>query len=170
MTTPDEREVLLDVLARQRAAIRNAVTGLSEEQARDTPSASTMSLASLLRHVTQGEEQAVAHLTGESSAPGLDPVAAWTAGWQVLDSETVATLLARQAEVAARMEARVRAEADLARQPAIPAATLQWLDPGIHDVRWLLLHQIEEQARHAGHADVIREAIDCAQAAELSHG
>jgi hypothetical protein len=30
----------------------------------------------------------------------------------------------------------------------------------VFTVRWLLLHQIEEQARHAGHADVIRESID----------
>ncbi|MGY1684693.1 DUF664 domain-containing protein [Geodermatophilus sp. SYSU D00867] len=30
----------------------------------------------------------------------------------------------------------------------------------VSTVRWLLLHQIEEQARHAGHADVIRESID----------
>lgn len=28
------------------------------------------------------------------------------------------------------------------------------------NVRWVLLHLIEETARHAGHADIIREALD----------
>jgi hypothetical protein len=29
-----------------------------------------------------------------------------------------------------------------------------------HNLRWVLLHHIEEVARHAGHADIIRETID----------
>jgi hypothetical protein len=34
-------------------------------------------------------------------------------------------------------------------------------------VRWVLLHLIEETARHAGHADIVREAVDGATAYEL---
>ncbi|MFC9790116.1 DUF664 domain-containing protein [Rhodococcus sp. NPDC127528] len=168
MTTPDERDVLLGLLARQRAALRGALSGLTEDQARSVPSASSMSLAALLKHVVRGEEQALALLTGETGDADPDPVAGWLAGWQVSTEETVATLLARQDAVAARMAARVRAEDDLTRRPAIPAEVAQWFDAGVHDVRWLVLHQIEEQARHAGHADVIRESIDGAQAAQLT--
>ncbi|MFE2960487.1 DinB family protein [Nocardia tengchongensis] len=49
MTTPDERDVPLGLPARQRAALRGALSGLTEEQARSVPSASSMSLAALLR-------------------------------------------------------------------------------------------------------------------------
>ncbi|MFE3290326.1 DUF664 domain-containing protein [Rhodococcus sp. NPDC059234] len=166
--TIDERDVLLGILARQRAALRGALSGLTEEQARSVPSASSMSLAALLKHVVRGEEQALALLTGDPRDADPDPVAGWLAGWQVTESETVGTLLARQKAVAERMAAQVLIEDDLARQPVIPAAVGQWFDEGVHDVRWVLLHQIEEQARHAGHADVIRESIDGAQAAQLA--
>ncbi|TQF65601.1 DinB family protein [Rhodococcus spelaei] len=168
MTTTDERDLLLGVLARQRAALRGALSGLTEEQARSVPSASSMSLAALLKHVVRGEEQALALLTGDPGDADPDPVAGWLSGWQVSGDETVATLLARQHAVAERMAAQIRVESDLTRQPVIPAAVAQWFDEGVHDVRWVLLHQIEEQARHAGHADVIRESIDGAQAAQLT--
>ncbi|MGY1774341.1 DUF664 domain-containing protein [Geodermatophilus sp. SYSU D00804] len=61
----------------------------------------------------------------------------------------------------ARPEEVVRAERDLDRVVAVPDGVARWLPEGtVFTVRWLLLHQIEEQARHAGHADVIRESID----------
>ena len=37
-------------------------------------------------------------------------------------------------------------------------------------VRWVLLHLIEEIARHAGHADIIRESLDGATGIELLAG
>ena len=33
-------------------------------------------------------------------------------------------------------------------------------DQAHHDLRWVALHMIEKTARHAGHADIIRESID----------
>ncbi|WP_191892443.1 mycothiol transferase, partial [Streptomyces griseoaurantiacus] len=47
---PDERTALLTFLDRQRVALRATLNGLTEEQARSTPSASSLSLAGLLRH------------------------------------------------------------------------------------------------------------------------
>ncbi|MGY1786685.1 mycothiol transferase [Geodermatophilus sp. SYSU D00698] len=162
MTAPDERELLLRLLADQRTALRNALYGLTEEQARATPSASELSLSALLKHVTQGER---ANLTGRVGrrphAVEGDPQAEWMAGFTVAPGETVEVLLHRQAEVARETEEAVRAERDLDRVVAVPDGVARWLPEGtVFTVRWLLLHQIEEQARHAGHADVIRESID----------
>ena len=54
---PDERGQLLEYLRVQRAALAAALSGLTEEQARSTPSASKMSLAALLKHLTAVERR-----------------------------------------------------------------------------------------------------------------
>jgi hypothetical protein len=55
--------------------------------------------------------------------------------------------------VTARVDEVVRGTADLGRRCA---------DPGYADVplRWVVAHLLEETARHAGHADILREIID----------
>ena len=162
MTATDEREVLLRMLADQRAAVRNTLLGLTEEQARATPSASELSLSALVKHVTQGERANVAgRIGGRRHALESDPQAEWMAGFTVTAAETVPVLLDRWADVARETEEVVRAERDLDRVVPLADAVTRWMPPGtVPTVRWMVLHQIEEQARHAGHADVIRESID----------
>ncbi|MDM7490252.1 DUF664 domain-containing protein [Rhodococcus indonesiensis] len=168
--TTNETDLLLLLLDTQRTAFRNALSGLTEDQARSTPSASAMSLASLLNHVIDGEVAAADRISGtESRDP--DPVAAWTAGWAVRDDETVADQLARLDTVAARFADVLRAEPDLDRVVDLPESIARWLDQGVPlSVRFLVLHQIEEWARHAGHADIIRESVDGATADVLAGG
>ena len=156
----DEREVLLRMLADQRRAVHNAARGLTEEQARSMPSASQLSLSAVIKHLTQGERTStVVRIAGRDVE--TDPQGEWMAGFQVGPDETVPVLLARWAEVARATEEIVRAEPDLDRVVELPAETRRWLPSGVEfTVRWLLLHHIEESARHAGHADIIRESID----------
>lgn len=156
----DEREQLLRVLADQRRAVRNALHGLTEEQARSTPSASGLSLAVLVKHLLLGEDRAIGGRVGGRSAEG-DPVAEWESGFTLGPEETVPALLDRWAQVARQTEEVVRAEPSLDRVVELPEGVRRWLDPGVvTTVRWMLLHQVEESARHAGHADVVRESID----------
>jgi hypothetical protein len=163
----DEREILLRMLADQRRGMRNAVYGMTEEQARSTPSASQLSLSALLKHLTQGERASMAVRVGGRAAE-TDPQADWMAGFQVGPEETVPVLLGRWAAVAAETEEVIRAEPDLGRVVELSDDVRQWMPEGVETtVRWLLLHQIEEQARHAGHADVIRESIDGKNAWQL---
>ena len=166
--TTNETDLLLLLLDTQRTAFRNALSGMTEDQARSAPSASTMSLASLLNHVIDGEVAAADRISGtESRDP--DPVAAWTAGWEVRDDETVAGQLARLDTVAARFADVLRAEPDLGRVVDLPESIARWLDQGVPlSVRFLVLHQIGEWARHAGHADIIRESVDGATADVLA--
>jgi hypothetical protein len=169
VTAPDERDLLLRLLANQRAALRNALYGLTEDQARATPSASELSLSALVKHVTQGERVTVAgRIGGRPYALEGDPQAEWMEGFTVTAGETVEVLLDGLAEVARETEEVVRAETDLDRVVDVPDGVSQWLPPGtVFTVRWLLLHQVEEQARHAGHADVIRESLDGKSAWQL---
>lgn len=163
----DEREVLLDLLDNQRCGLRGAVAGLSDEQLGALPSASAMSLGGLLKHVVTGEHRAIGIRVGGLPDPG-DPVAEWTAGWQLADDETGASLLARYAEVAAQT-ARIVRERAIDDPVDLPESVRRWMPLGmVSDVRGVLLHSIEETARHAGHADIIRESLDGKQAGDLS--
>jgi uncharacterized damage-inducible protein DinB len=156
----DEREVLLRMLDDQRRAVHNAARGLTEEQARSTPSASQLSLAAVIKHLAQGERTwTVVRMAGRDVE--VDPQGEWMAGFQVSADETVPVLLAEWASVARATEEIVRAESELDRVVEIAADTRRWLPSGVDfTVRWVLLHLVEESARHAGHADIIRESID----------
>lgn len=159
-TAVDEREQLLRLLEDQRRAVRNAVRGLSEAQARSTPSASQLSISAVIKHLVQGERTwTVVRMAGRDVE--TDPQGEWMAGFQVAAEETVPVLLTRLAGVAHATEEIVRAEPDLDRIVRIPAETRRWLPTDVEfTVRWVLLHLVEEAARHAGHADIIRESID----------
>ncbi|MBB1247169.1 DinB family protein [Streptomyces durbertensis] len=165
MTTPpevhgDERGALLGALASQREAFRQAVEGLTEEQARSTPSASELSLAGLIKHVTSGETGWIDSMRS-GSTPGSDDEAAvkeWQESFVPTEEETVAVLLERYGRVAAETEKAVREVPSL--DDTFMLADAPWQKGGPRSWRWGLLHLIEEAARHAGHADVIRETID----------
>lgn len=166
--TTNESELILSLLDNQYSALRNAVSDLTEEQARSVPSASSLSLASLHNHLVQGHAAAADRIAGTVN-PDRDPVEDWHSAWLVDDADSAADRLARLDAVADQFAAVLRAEPDLDRVVDLPADIAKWL---VHDgpltVRFLALHQIEEWARHAGHADVIRESIDGATAGTLS--
>ena len=154
----DECDGLLTFLDQQRAALRASVLGLSDDQARATPAASSLSLGGLIKHAARSERRwAVAGIAGEP-LPGLWPVQDWPADFRMEPGETLAGLLSYYAETAALTERIIAGVTDLS-QP-------QAADPE-RSVRWVLLHLIKETARHAGHADLIREALDGRRADEL---
>jgi len=156
---PDERSQLLEYLEVQRRSLRAALRGLTEDQARRTPTASTMSLAALLKHVTATERRwVVASIAGRPE--GLWPVEDWDAEWRLQPEDTIEHLLAASAAVTAETAAVVTQVPDL-------SAICPLDDSEDCSVRWVLLHVLEELARHAGHADLIRESIDGATADRL---
>lgn len=76
----------------------------------------------------------------------------------VTEDETLQALRGRIEQVAARTEEILRA-ADLEAEHALPEAP--WFDPGVSwSVRRVALHVLAEISQHAGHADILREAID----------
>ena len=165
-TVTDERDALLTFLDQQREAILAAPFGLTEAQARSAPSPSALSLAGLIRHVATGERGWIVGVLSQRFAdlpelPEDDPQC-----FQVPAEETVASLSAAYRLVAAETEDIVRALPSLDVEVPLPDAP--WFPPGAKvSARWILLHLIEETARHAGHADIVREAIDGANAFEL---
>jgi uncharacterized damage-inducible protein DinB len=158
----DERELLLAYIAQQRDGIRYAAHGLTEAQARLTPSASALSIGGLLKHVATMERGWI-DLALQRQHPTSQPevAARYDEGFRLLPHETLAAALADYATVARDTEAVVRATPDLHHAVPVPKG-MPWFpaDVDAWTLRWVLLHLMEETARHAGHADIIRESID----------
>lgn len=161
----DERGALLAFLAEQRGGVRRAVLGLTEEQASSRPSASELSLAGLVKHVAEVEQGWIARAKGEPPAVARDE-SNWDECFRLVGDETVEAQLAYWEKVAAETEAFIRSVPSLDDTFALPDQP--WFPPeGRVSMRWLCLHLIRETARHAGHADIVRESLDGRTAFEL---
>ncbi|HEV2361958.1 MAG TPA: DinB family protein [Acidimicrobiales bacterium] len=173
-----ERELLLAYLEQQRNAIVNAAYGLNDEQGRVASSASTLTVGGLVKHITDVEGFWIGLVrSSEPGAPSPEPDAGRDAdgnrddymdNFRMRDDETLAGLIESYRTVAAETEKTVLAVGDMSREvpkpegaPWFPAELTGW------PVRWVLLHLIAETARHAGHADIVREGIDGATAYPL---
>ncbi|MFF7644445.1 DinB family protein [Streptomyces canus] len=154
----DERGALLSFLEEQRGGIRRALLGLTDEQADAKPSASDLSLGGLLKHVAETEQGWIARARGEEPAVHREP-SNWHECFALVGDESVASQLAYWEKVAAETEAFARSVPSL--DDTFPLPDQPWFPPGGRvSVRWVLLHLIRETARHAGHADIIRESLD----------
>jgi uncharacterized damage-inducible protein DinB len=165
----DERELLLAYLAQQRDGIRNAAFGLTDDQARLAPSASSLSIGGLIKHVADVEKHWIdLVLQRDNNRSQEDRQSDYQANFHLRPGETLADVLAGYSEVATRTEAVITGIADLDQAVPVPKG-VPWFPKDVEawSVRWVLLHLIEETARHAGHADIIRESIDGATMYEL---
>ena len=169
----DERGSILEALAFQQNAFFAVAYGLTDEQARSTPTVSSLSIGGLVKHAA-GVQRGWAERA--ASAPDFPPrdtrpfeeqVASYKDEHRMRDDETLEQLL----EALKKQNAetlRVFAEKDLAELVPVPH-DVPWFPQDIDhwSVRWVALHLMEELARHAGHADIIRETIDGATMYEL---
>ena len=167
MTAPliqNERDGLFAFLEHQRQAVRNATYGLREDQARFQPTPSALTLGGLVKHLTQGERDWSDHIAGAPSRGGS--FEDYMAGFALSEDETLTDVLEHYQEASMHTDFVVQNVDDLGRRVPLPQAP--WFpDPEGCTVRWILLHLVEETARHAGHADIIREALDGAQSGPL---
>lgn len=164
----DEREGLVAYLAQQRDALRIAAFGLTDEQARAAPSASSLSVGGLIKHAASTEQGWIDMVLQRQPAAGDDAQDDYLANFRLAPDETLSGVLDLYAEVAKETESVIAGIADLGQPVPVPAG-VPWFpdDVDAWSVRWVLLHLIEETARHAGHADIVRESIDGATAHPL---
>ena len=165
-----ERADLLDVLHKHRGLFRVTVQDLSDEQARTRSTISELTLGGLIKHVASTEREWARFIQeGPVAQPDIDwanvdwsnppaEVAAYADGFRMLEGETLAGLLEEYDAVAATTDALV-ATVDLDSSQPLPEAP--WFTPGARwSARRVFTHILAETAQHAGHADIIREAID----------
>lgn len=159
-----EREALVAYLVQQRDGLKNSAYGLTEEQARAKPTVSALSVAGLIKHAAVTEKGWIQTMTGNA---GYANERAYFDSFTLTDDETLESVIADLDQVAAETEWAVAALDDLGDKVQLPQAPWYPENPEGFSARWILLHVLEELARHAGHADIIREHIDGATMYEL---
>jgi uncharacterized damage-inducible protein DinB len=154
-----ERDSLIEFLRQQRYVLKLAAYQLTDEQAQASPSVSALSVGGLIKHVALTEQHWMRRIVrGEDYG---NPEDEYENGFKFVDGESLASVLAFYDQVEADTERFIAEEEDLGRLVPIPKG-VPWFpaDEDFWSVRWVLLHIIEETARHAGHADIVREAVD----------
>lgn len=171
-----ERNALREFLAYHQSAYLAVSYGLTDEQARSAPSASALSVGGLIKHVTGMQRIWMARVAAAPDAPPKDTRPFEDRAAQHADEfvmhpdETLAGIL--DAFAAQNAESlRLAESADLDAAVPVPRDA-PWFpkDVDAWSVRWVFLHVINELARHAGHADIVRESIDGATMYELIAG
>lgn len=158
----DEPTMTVGFLEFLRASVRWKCDGLDAAQMNATTAASSMTLGGLLKHLALVEDYWFScRLLGRDEAEPWSS-ADWDADrdwdWHSAADDTPAEIIElweRSVERSRACLAEAMDDGGLDR----PAAVAQ-SDGRAPTVRWIVLHMIEEYARHAGHADLLREAID----------
>jgi uncharacterized damage-inducible protein DinB len=159
----DERDMLVQFLDFYRSILIRKAEGLDEDQVRIRIGASPLDLLGLVRHMAQVERWWFPVAFAGSDEPGIwdDDPADDDRDWRHTPADTIG-----QALTALRREIdRARAVVDAA--PSLDDVTAIDVGPpdnpdryGRRSLRWVLVHMIEEYARHCGHADMLRETAD----------
>lgn len=149
----EERQVLTMFLDSQRESIERKLDGLARQQAVERHVSSKTTLLGLVKHLTDVE-----HWWFRSVFDGETGLAySWEDGgipdseFDIDASDEVEPLLLRYQQ-ACRQSREITARSLLSDGCAHPDKD--------HNLRWILTHMIEETARHAGHADILRELTD----------
>ena len=172
----DERDALRVFLDYHQGSYLAVAFGLSDEQARSTPSVSALSIGGLVKHAAGVQHSWMARVKAAPDSPPRDErpfeeqVVEYEDQYVMRDDETLDELLDK---LRAQNEDTLRtfAETDLDTQVPVPH-DVPWFpqDLDFWNVRWVAMHLVEELTRHAGHCDIIRESIDGATMYELMAG
>jgi uncharacterized damage-inducible protein DinB len=172
----DERDGLIAYLDQQRDAFASVAYGLTEEQIRLAPTAGTLTIGGLIKHVATAERGWTARIAAApgrpapDNRPGAERAAEYGSDFIVTEDDTLEALLEQLAHVGDQTRELLRT-ADLDTPVPVPRDA-PWFPQDLEawSVRWVVLHLIEELGRHAGHADIVRESIDGATMYELIAG
>ena len=144
-----EREVLEAFLDMYREIIKRKLTGLADAELRQRLVPSRTTLAGLVRHLTAVEQEWFQLVLARRPAA---EVGARPDDWAIGAGDTAPSMIA---EYERACEASREVAAGFGLDDAAPHPRL-----GQVSLRWVYVHLIEETARHAGHADILREQTD----------
>jgi len=161
MALDRERLDLLEALRVHRGFLKHTVQGITDEQAATKTTVSELCLGAVVKHVAVTEEFWAKFITEGTQAMASTPEsdARHNNSFLWLQGDTLAGLLAEYDRVAAITDALVESLPSLDDEHPLPEAP--WFQPGAtRSFRRVLVHIVGETAQHAGHADIIREALD----------
>jgi hypothetical protein len=144
-----EKQILSEFLDQQYAVFLWKVEGLTDDQLREPMTPTGMCLLALVKHVAAVGCYWLCEIFGRPTEP-----------WRLATSDDVELDPGDTTDGVLDFVARARAACDQAiGELDLDATATTWLGDTV-SFRWSILHTIEELARHAGHADLIRERID----------
>jgi uncharacterized damage-inducible protein DinB len=150
-----ERAGLLEFLGYKREALIDSLTGLSDEQARMTPTVSSLSLLSLVKHSAIWERRWFQVIVAGRRFPAEWPEPRSEekdSTFRLADQDTIET-------VVADYRSQIVTSNEILRTYNLEDPC-EWPEMAQQNLRWVALHMIEETAQHVGHADIIRETLD----------
>ena len=160
----DEVATLLGFLDYQRATFEWKCRGLNDEQLRIALTPTSMTLGGMLKHQAFNEDYWCTEVSDGRprpepwAGPESDADPDWD--WHSAGADTGDELRSLWAERVARSRDVVNGLLARGADDALAEAHPAWNGQGRVSLRWVLVHLIEEYARHNGHADLIRESID----------
>ncbi|GII50075.1 hypothetical protein Psi02_64990 [Planotetraspora silvatica] len=148
----DEKQSMHVSLDRHRDVVVWKLRGLDDEQLRRPMTPSGTNLLGLVKHLASVEYGWLCETFGRETEPLPFDEEDGDADIRVLPHETTEQILA--------FYERARAAADkVIEEVEIDGVGTAWHGAAV-SMRWVLIHMIEETARHAGHMDILRELID----------
>ena len=155
----DEVQTLLGFLDYQRATFAWKCSQLDDAQLKKALHPTDMTLAGLLKHLARVEDGWFAEVVAEEGEGARWASTPWAEEWQSALDDSPTDL--RQLWAQSVEASRAVVAAQLAAGPAALEATHPaWGGQDRVSLRWVLVHMIEEYARHNGHADLLRQAVD----------
>ena len=150
-----EKEMLTGTLDYHRATIKWKLEGLSHEQATRPMTPSDTKLLGILKHLAYVERWWFQeNFLGRACEYPWTATGDMEADFKIFPGETIESIVALY-DAECEESRRIVAAASL---DDVAAKTRR--DGGHPTLRWIMLHMIEEVARHNGHADILRELID----------
>lgn len=166
--TGTELEILNGFLDYHRATLLQKVSGVSDEDMRRIPiatigkgSASSITLLGLVKHLAYAElrwfQMVLKGLDVSDPSTETDP----DADWRIEPEDTTTSIMSLfQAEVAKSRQIVQESVNEAGGEDQALEIRAKNPDYKNYSLRWIMLHMLEELARHNGHADILREAID----------
>jgi uncharacterized damage-inducible protein DinB len=159
-----EAATLLGFLDYQRATLQRKCRGLSDEQLRVALPPSPITLGGLLKHLACVEDSWFTETVGSQPLPepwaSVDFEADPDWDWHSAAADSGDALRELWAERVDRSRGIIEAQLSEGEDAALSQTHPAWGRQDPVSLRWVLVHMIEEYARHNGHADLIRESID----------
>jgi uncharacterized damage-inducible protein DinB len=150
----NERETLEGALDWYRAVVERKVDGLSLEEARRVMTPTGLSLLGVLKHLGYVERGWFREAFAGEDVESVDSGGDNSAEFVIDPSDTVESVVSFYRD-------EVERSREIAGGSSLESLSTETPWFGDHvSLRWILVHMLEETARHAGHMDVMREKID----------
>lgn len=149
-----EKEMLEAFLDYHRATLLCKTDGVSDETLRLPGTPSGVTLLGMVKHLAYTERWWFRQVFAGEDLPGIRTTIDWDATWRIESDETPEQIFGFYRDETEHCRRAIRGVAldDVARRQDFQSQGFT--------LRWIILHMLEETARHNGHADILRENID----------